>query len=148
MRRDGTLQHTLYMHCNTHWNRTSKVQREREGALNSTSTALTTTSFCSIHIMLLSTLQHIATHCNTPEHTAALTRTSFCFIHIVLLSTLQHTATSYYCPHCNTPQHTTTHGNIFKSTITRHSADSNTRQHTTKHCNTLEHTSLDTQGAC
>jgi len=62
------------------------------------------------------TLQHTATHCNTPQHTA-----NHC-------NAPQHTAT-----HCNTLQHTATHLNTLQMTATH----LNTLQHTATHCNTL-----------
>jgi len=99
------------------------------------------------------TLQHTATHRNTPQHAA-----THCNI-------LQHTAT--YCnilplplhmlrywakadvPNCNTLQHTATHCNTLQHTATHcitlhhiatHATHCNTLQHTATHCNTLQHT--------
>jgi len=65
------------------------------------------------------TLQHTATHCNTPQHTAAHR------------NTLQHTAT-----HCNTPQHTAAHRNTQQYTATH----CNAPQCTATHYNALQHT--------
>ena len=58
-------------------------------------------------IFITGTLQHTATHCNTPQHTATHCNTpQHTAIHC---NTLQHTAT-----HCNTLQHTATHCNTLQ----------------------------------
>jgi len=80
------------------------------------------------------TLHHIATHRNTPQHTATRCNTGTSSSNSMRKrksrnihsqqwtnTTPQHTAT-----HCNTPQHTATH--------------CNTLQHTATHCNTPTHT--------
>ena len=69
---------------------------------------------CPITAIHCNTLQHTASHYNTPTFLHSLPSVVHCV-------TLQHTAT-----HCKTPRHTATH--------------CSTLQHTTTHCNTLQHT--------
>ena len=60
--------------------------------------------------VLLSSLQHIASHYNTLQHTA--THCDTLQHSATLCNTLQHTAT-----HCNTPQHTATHRNTLQHNV-------------------------------
>jgi hypothetical protein len=77
------------------------------------------------------TLQHIATHCNTLQHT-----TCHGIAHL-FCNTLQHTAT-----HCNIPTLRT----MERSTHT--ATHCNTLQHTATHCNTLEHAATHRNTLC
>jgi len=77
-------------------------------------------------------MQHVATHCNTLQHTS-ICLCNVCWLQntATLCDTLQHTTT-----HCNTLHNTTTHCKILQRTT----AHCNTLQHTSTHYNTLQHT--------
>jgi len=69
-------------------------------------------------MLLLSTLQHTATHCNTLQHTTR------CNTHLLLLLLAGRASDGE--THCNSLQLTTTHCNSL--------------QHSAMHCTTLQHT--------
>ena len=106
-------------------------------------------SMCQILIELCYTLQHTATHQNTPEHTATHCNTLFgaALFNIPDLDRIvQHTTT-----HCNTLQHTATHcpAPLFSIsqilielciTLQYTATHCNTLRHIATHCNTLQHT--------
>jgi len=99
-------------------------------------------------------LQHIATHCNTLQHTATPFNKQMekPATHCTRYNTLQKTEGET----CNTLQHTATHCNTLKrqpATRTNHrgpwrkekpAAHCSTLQHTATHCNKLQHTEGET----
>jgi len=112
---------------------------------------------CAVHARVLrvrmcvfaTSMQHIATHCNTLQHTA--THYGGCAVHArvlrvrmcVLATSLQHIAT-----HCNTLLHSATHCNkelwrracVSSPHVQHNAVPGNTLQHTATHYNTLQHT--------
>ena len=87
----------------------------------------------------VSFVDHTATHCNVPQHTAILFESQVSFdMHAYLLicaSIAPHVHTATHSAHCNTLQHTATH--------------CNTLQHTATHCNTLQHVCINrATGTC
>ena len=93
--------------------------------------------------VLLCTLQHTPTHCNTLQHTATHCNT---LQHSTQHVLCQSSAALYTATHCNTLQHTATHCNTLQhtaahcSTLQHTATHCNTLQHTATHCNTLQHT--------
>jgi len=92
------------------------------------------------------TLQHMATHRNTLQHTATET---LCVPIVTRRKTPQHIAThrnrDYVCPdsiNCNTLQHTATHCNTLQAQTVRVPmlTHRNALQHTATHRNPLQHT--------
>jgi len=85
---------------------------------------------------LCNTLQHAATHCNTPQHS---THTLCHIVCVYLLHTIY--THSHPTTHCNTLHTLYTHSMRVVATHTLHTLPHcNTLQHTATHCNTLQHT--------
>jgi len=96
-----------------------------------------------LHAHVRNTLQHVATHCNTPQHTALRMHARVCPDTHTPPNVCMHTSSA-----CTRLQHTATHSNILQHTATHR----NTPQHTAlpmhacvcpdTHAHTLTHTHI------